>query len=86
MSDTRRSIRLFSDWGFEWPLWENGHPSYNMEPADLGHSAELTARTRRWADDYESHLDINATPVVWRDSMTWNTWVEGGRRISELLG
>jgi hypothetical protein len=33
-----------------------------MSPVDYGLSVELTARLRRWADDFETHLDINADP------------------------
>lgn len=56
-----------------------------MSPVDYGLSVELTARLRRWADDFETHLDINADPPVWSGSMTWKSWVEEGRRISEVL-
>lgn len=80
--ETRRTIRLFPDWAAEWPLWgEEG----NMGPGDYGLSDELTARLRRWADDFETHLDINADPPLWSGSMTWKTWIEEGRRISEVL-
>ena len=40
-SVVRRVIRMFPDYGHEWPLWEDAHDEYVMEPSDYNLSADF---------------------------------------------
>lgn len=40
-SHHERVVRVFHDWGAEWPLWESGD-KYAMEPSDYNLSDPLT--------------------------------------------
>lgn len=46
-------LRVFFDFGHEWPLWESGTEKYAMEPSDYGFSEELTDLLRRWRAAWE---------------------------------
>jgi hypothetical protein len=82
MGADRRTIRVFVEWGCEWPLWENGERT----PADYNLTSELTTRIRDWVDVWEVNLDMNTDPPEWRGDMTERSWTEEGRRVSEAIG
>lgn len=48
ISQPRRVLRVFFDWGHVWPLWESGTDKYAMEPFDYGYSDELIEVLRQW--------------------------------------
>lgn len=54
-------IRLFPDYGRDWPLWENSTPTWNVgyttAPDMYGLSDELTARIAAWNEHWKSHFD-----------------------------
>lgn len=61
-----RVLRVFFDFGHEWPLWESGTDKYTMEPSDYGFSEELTDLLRRWyvAWAVAADFDIGRTSAV----------------------
>lgn len=82
MSGNRRTIRVFVEWGCEWPLWEDG----KRTPADYNLMPELTKRIRTWANGWEDNVDMGAETPEWEGDVTERTWLEEGRRISEAIG
>lgn len=55
----RRVLRVFFDFGHEWPLWESGTEKYTMEPSDYGFSDELTELLRRWYRAWVATADFD---------------------------
>lgn len=57
----RRTIRVFPDYGWEWPLWENTTDEhdygYTMSPNDYRLSVELTERLAAWNQIWERDFD-----------------------------
>ena len=45
-----RLIRMFPDWGHDWPLWEDGGENYALTPVDLHLSDALTLRLKAWME------------------------------------
>lgn len=82
MSGDRRTIRVFVEWGCEWPLWEDGERT----PAEYNLTPELTTRIRSWANGWEDNVDMVAEMPEWEGDVTKRTWLEEGRRISEAIG
>ncbi|MFJ4169614.1 hypothetical protein ACIPY3_08900 [Paenarthrobacter sp. NPDC089714] len=82
----RRVIRLFPDYGYKWPLWENNtveHPTkYTMEPADYGLSRNLTNRLRAWYDTWEAERVYLSG---WSSRDKERTWIAQGASIAEQL-
>lgn len=56
MNRSRRVIRVFADYGADWPLWEPAAENNTPTPTDLGLSSELEADIRRWFDFWETHF------------------------------
>jgi len=60
----RRTIRVFPDYGRDWPLWENTTDEhdygYTMSPSDYGLSVQLTERLAAWNDLWENNFDSQA--------------------------
>ncbi|HCS59048.1 MAG TPA: hypothetical protein DIW80_19380 [Gordonia polyisoprenivorans] len=82
----RRTVRLFPDYGRDWPLWENSTETWNVgyatTPNDYGLSAELTQRIRAWHDVWEQELSaLDREP----DAVIEARWRTEGHRIAELL-
>jgi hypothetical protein len=85
MSSPRRVIRLFPDYGHDWPLWEDDHPDhYNAEPADFGLSTELTRELRAWYDEWEHGFDPVADPPRWKPG-EGQGWSERGAKLADRL-
>ena len=61
-----RVLRVFFDFGHDWPLWESGTEKYAMEPSDYGFSKELTDLLRRWylAWSATASFDLGQTSVA----------------------
>jgi hypothetical protein len=83
-SQSRRVIRMFPDWGHDWPLWETEHDNYLMEPPDYGLSADLTAKILGWHREWENGFDMNTEPPSWKPGRG-TLWSERGREIADLL-
>ncbi|GAB3560696.1 hypothetical protein GCM10027344_13780 [Spelaeicoccus albus] len=83
MSAKRRTIRIFPDWGHDWPLWENFTDKYAMEPTDYGLSDDLTELMARWYAFWENHCDPHDG---WdsRESRTLSR-IEGDRMVRMLI-
>jgi hypothetical protein len=83
-----RVIRVFPDWGHEWPLWEDSSPTrestYTMEPSDYGLSEVLTAELRRWYYDWERCVRPFDRPS-WIGPPTAEGWEATGRLIADKL-
>lgn len=57
----RRTIRVFPEYGRDWPLWENTTTTvdrgYTMSPSDYGLSEGLTQRLSDWNDLWSHNFD-----------------------------
>jgi hypothetical protein len=84
-SGQRRVIRLFPDYGHEWPLWDNSTPerpsNYTMKPEDYGLSDALTAQLAAWYELWEAHCSENG----WDDPAHEAQWRRDGRAIAAQL-
>lgn len=88
MSDeyVRRVIRLFSDDGHRWPLWENSAAerptTYTREPADCGPSHSLALRLRTWHNAWDAE---NLHDSGWSSPENETAWNLEGASIAEQL-
>jgi hypothetical protein len=85
-SPERRTIRLFPDYGRDWPLWENTTPTwdvgYTTSPECYGLSERLTRELAAWNNFWEAHFD----PMDgWDMSEHRERWATEGERIRDLL-
>ena len=83
-SVVRRVIRMFPDYGHEWPLWEDAHDEYVMEPSDYNLSADLTLRLRAWYDEWERGFDPFTNPPRWKPGRG-RKWSEHGSELARAL-
>jgi hypothetical protein len=78
-------IRLFPDYGRDWPLWENSTPErqtdYTTTPEDYGLSPELTGRLAAWNRFWETHSGADG----WDDDASEAQWRLEGERIAAQL-
>ncbi|MCQ9367080.1 hypothetical protein NQ036_02310 [Brevibacterium sp. 91QC2O2] len=82
----RRTIRFFEEWGQDSPYWETGNPLYNLEPADLGLSAELGRLSHRLMEFWTAHYDFDDTgDAVWDAEANRNDWYRRGDAVIERL-
>jgi hypothetical protein len=77
-----REIRLFPEWGVDWPLWESGTTRYPGNPDDFGLSPELAEQLRAWLDFWELHFDLDKG---WSSEANEAEWLSGGFQIAEDL-
>lgn len=73
-----RVIRVFPDYGADWPLWEDGL----MFPDDYALSTELTAELRDWVDFWEANFHHLSG---WNEPALRAGWIASGREITERL-
>lgn len=73
-----RTIRLFPDYGAEWPLWEEGLKS----PDDYGLSPELNDALRCWVDYWEANFHHLRG---WHDGSRRDDWIAQGNEIANRL-
>lgn len=82
----RRLIRVFPDYGHEWPLWENTTAThdygYTMSPSDYGLSSELTDRIRAWYDFWDEHQDFDRD---WDSPEDKVYWIAEGKDIAASI-
>lgn len=67
LPDGRRVIRLFPDWGREWPLWESFSDDYALSADDLNLSPDLANELYRWNRAWQSRSETDPTPDGWMD-------------------
>ncbi|WP_440713354.1 hypothetical protein [Gordonia sp. FQ] len=76
MPPARRVIRLFPDWGRDYPLWENSAGAwdvgYTTGPDTYFLSPELAGRLAAWQRDWEGIFDEDREPDP-RASARWRT-------------
>lgn len=82
----RRVIRLFPDYGRDWPLCENSTPDwdvgYTTTPALYGLSAALTQDMAEWNALWVRNFD----PFDgWRNDTAREQWCEHGANIAARL-
>lgn len=73
-------VRLFPDWGYEWPLWTN--EAGGTTPDELFLSDELRTDLRAWHDEWsESFLPGRG----WPTSNQRDRWFEEGEALAARL-
>lgn len=82
----RRVIRLFPDYGRDWPLWENSMPTwdvgYTTTPEMYGLSDDLTRDMATWNALWEGNFD----PFDgWKSDAAREQWREDGVSIVSRL-
>lgn len=79
----RRTIRLFPDYGRDWPLWENTTPTwdvgYTTAPETYGLSEKLTRDLAEWNLLWERNFDPFGG---WADEAARERWREHGLSIA----
>lgn len=80
----RRLIRLFPDYGRDWPLWESSVSphGYTTTPETYGLSAQLSDRLARWNAWWEAHFDPFAG---WDSEESREQWCRDGEQVSSQL-
>ncbi|WP_242090124.1 hypothetical protein [Microbacterium lacticum] len=82
----RRVIRLFPEYGRNWPLWENSTPAwdvgYTTTPEMYGLSEDLTRDMADWNALWEANFD----PFDgWKSDAARERWREEGVRVATRL-
>lgn len=82
----RRVIRLFPDYGRDWPLWEDSTPTrdvgYTTDPEMYGLSEQLSRDLARWNAFWERHFD----PIEgWDSHDSRERWRRDGEQIVSYL-
>lgn len=72
LPDGRRVIRLFPEWGREWPLWESFSDQYTVNAADLSLSDEVAAELDEWNAAWQARGESEPVP---------DGWIEQGWRL-----
>ncbi len=77
---TGPAVRLFPEYSRDWPLWSRSIPEldYPISPADMGLSAPLTDRIKRWNDDWEKNFHWESG---WREGFDVEQWANEGKAI-----
>lgn len=82
----RRMIRLFPEYGLEWPLWENSTPTWDVgyatTPDLYGLSEGLTRAMADWNLLWSSNFDHEDG---WKNESAREQWREEGLIILERL-
>jgi hypothetical protein len=86
ISSERRVIRLFPDYGRDWPLWENSTATwdvgYTTTPEMYGLSGALTRDMADWNALWEANFD----PFDgWTDEVARDQWRIAGIAITARL-
>lgn len=72
LPDGRRVIRLFPDWGREWPFWESFSEGYTLDAEDLPLSDELAGEIYAWNAAWQDRAETDPLP---------DGWIEHGRHL-----
>lgn len=68
-------LRIFCDYGAEWPLWEAGM----QVPEDYGLSAALSARLSEWNQQFQEHMHWERG---WNTGFDDKRWTLTGQRLA----
>jgi hypothetical protein len=81
---TGPAVRLFPEYSMEWPLWSRNIPGldYPISPVDLGISDALTARIKKWNDNWEKNFHWEHG---WKKGFDTQQWANEGEAIAKLL-
>lgn len=82
----RRTIRLFPDYGRDYPLWESSTPTWDVGyatgPDEYGLTPDLAAGLARWQAFWEAH---HLPETGWEAQDHRRQWVREGRRLEARL-
>lgn len=67
LPDGRRVIRLFPDWGREWPIWESFSDEYTLDAEGLPLSSELSADIYAWNAAWQARAETDPVPDGWAE-------------------
>lgn len=77
-----RFIRMFPDYGRDYPLWENGSGNYTVTADDLELSTPLADALRCWQQRWDDEcLDSSA----WSSEQARLDWLRDGEALCERL-
>ncbi|KQW05526.1 hypothetical protein ASC66_11050 [Leifsonia sp. Root4] len=77
-----RFIRMFPDYGRDYPLWENGSGNYTVTAADLELSTPLADALRRWQQRWDDEcLDSSE----WSSEQARLDWLRDGAEMCARL-
>ena len=87
---TNGVISLLPDSGVEWGIWgglEKGaleHRDTFATPYELGFSAELAQRLRKWNDDWQDYFlfEEGEGVIGWDGNFDLNAWIREGLLIA----
>lgn len=86
VASARRVIRLFPDYGRDWPLWENSTPTwdvgYTTRPDMYGLSEDLTRDLADWNALWATNFDPSDG---WQDEAAREKWRQDGVEIAARL-
>ncbi|MFR0637526.1 hypothetical protein ACPROK_06120 [Glutamicibacter soli] len=74
--EDQRLLRIFCDYGAEWPLWECGM----QVPEDYGLSDTLCARLSQWNTQFQEHMHWDHG---WRMGFDVRRWTQTGHRLAK---
>ena len=74
-NSSNRVLRIFCDYGAEWPLWEEGL----QVPEDYGLSETLSSRLTAWNDEFQQHMHWDRG---WPQGFDEKTWNATGKRLA----
>ncbi|RKS18071.1 hypothetical protein DFO58_2428 [Arthrobacter sp. AG1021] len=74
-SGNLRVLRIFCDYGAEWPLWECGM----QIPEDYGLSDALCVRLSQWNGQFQQHMHWDRG---WSTGFDERRWIQDGRQLA----
>ena len=72
----QRLLRIFCDYGAEWPLWEHGM----QVPEDYALSDALSARVSQWNDQFQENMHWDRG---WSMGFDEQQWMQAGLRLTK---
>lgn len=72
---SNRVLKIFCDYGAEWPLWEHGL----QYPSDYGLSESLSNRLAKWNDEFQQHMHWDRG---WAPGFDEDAWTETGKKLA----
>lgn len=72
---SNRVLRIFCDYGAEWPLWEAGLQT----PDDYGLSEKLSSKLAAWNDDFQKHMHWDRG---WSQGFDEKAWSSTGGQLA----
>ncbi|MEH0986267.1 hypothetical protein [Micromonospora sp. CPCC 205556] len=75
----RRHLRLMSDYGAGWPLWD---AQGAVDPSAFDISPALTRRLQAWQEHFEEHFHYD---TGWQSTEDAAVYAEEGKTLRRLL-